>query len=161
MMRKNTNDFSDVKIGCRLYNYIRDEYCHVIGIDDSSAYRLLVKYEDDYTDIFTADGKFHTYDVNQTLFWDKPQIIAPSKPFDLKSFLEEQLVPVEFDSSCENYCFVYNNLYNTFTVDTSQYDEYATVYFHYDNVDYVAEVLSDEQVTMEELTKVFKELGWL
>lgn len=160
-MKNNTNDFSVAKAGDRLYNYIRDKYCTVIGIDDSCIYSLRVIYEDDDTDMFTVDGKLHAYDVNPVLFWDKPQIIAPSKPLDLKSFLKEQLVPVEFDSSCENYCLTYNNLHSTFTVITSQYVEYATVYFHYDNVDYVAEVLSDEQITMKELVKAFKELGWL
>ena len=121
----------------------------------------MVNFEDGSQDLFTTDGKNHLYDVNPVLFWDKPQIIAPSKPLDLKSFLKEQLVPVEFVSSCENYCLTYNNLYNTFMVNTSQYDEYATVYFHYDNVYYVAEVLREEQVTMKELVKAFKELGWL
>lgn len=160
-MRNNTNDFSVAKIGDRVYDYVRDEYGEVVGIDNDCPFCVMVNFEDGSQDLFTSDGKNHLYDVNPVLFWDKPQIIAPSKPLDLKSFLKEQLIPVEFDSSCENYCLTYNNLHSTFTVSASQYDEYATVYFHYDNVDYVAEVLTEEQITMKELVKAFKELGWL
>ena len=160
-MRNNTNDFLVAKIGDRVYNYVRDEYGTVVANYVERPFGLMVNFDDGNEGRFTHDGKDSLYDVNPVLFWDKPQIIAPSKPLDLKSFLKEQLVPVKFDSSCENYCFVYDNLYNTLTVITSQYVEYATVYFHYDNVDYVAEALSDEQITMKELVKAFKELGWL
>ena len=160
-MRNNTNDFSVAKIGDRVYNYVIDEYGTVVANYEDCPFGLVVNFEDGSEGRFTYDGKDSLYDVNPILFWDKPQIIAPPKPLDLKSFLKEQLVPVEFDSSCENYCLMYNNLYNKFTVNVSQYEEYATVYFHYDNVDYVAEFLNDEQITMKELVKAFKELGWI
>lgn len=160
-MRNNTNDFSVAKIGDRVYDYIRDEYGEVAGNDEDCPFGLLVNFEDGSQGRFTYDGKDFLDTVNPILFWDKPQIIAPPKPLDLKSFLKEQLVPVEFDSSCENYCLMYDSLCNKFMVNGSQYDEYATVYFHYDNVEYVAEVLNDEQVNMKELVTAFKELGWL
>lgn len=160
-MRNNTNDFSVAKIGDRVYNYVRDEYGTVVANYADRTFGLIVNFDDGSQGRFTHDGKDFLDTVNPILFWDKPQIIAPSKPFDLKNFLKEQLVPIEFDSSRENYFFVYDNLCNTFTVNASQYDEYATVYFGGDNVYYVARVLREEQVTMKELVKAFKELGWL
>lgn len=161
-MRNNTNDFSVAKFGDRVYNYVKDEYGTVIANYGDFPFGLVVNFEDGTEGRFTHDGKeMYLYDINPILFWDKPQIIAPPKPFDLKSFLREQLVPVEFDSSRENYFFVYDNLHNTFTVNASKHDEYTAVYFGGDNVYYIARVLREEQITMKELIKAFKELGWL
>ena len=172
-MRNNTNDFSAAKIGDRVYNYVRDEYGTVVSNYGNPPFGLMVKFEDGSESRFTNDGKDSLYDVNPVLFWDKPQIIAPPKPFDLKSFLKERIKPIDVDD--ENFD-TYSNYFHCSEGD--YYDTYDYEWkiinrrksnvigvFHFTIIKgsprTIEDALIENEVSYKDMIKCLKELGWL
>lgn len=75
---KNTNDFSKAKVGDKVY-YIFIGSGTILSTTHDSEYPILVEFYGG-RNTFTADGKMFHNHIYQSLFWSKPEIIAPEKP---------------------------------------------------------------------------------
>lgn len=72
-----TNDFSSVKVGDKLWSIQLGE-CEVMGANYN---HVVVKRVSSTVDLcYELDGKHLKGDAHQSLFWFKPEIIAPPRP---------------------------------------------------------------------------------
>ena len=74
------SDFSGVKVGDKLWSVQLGE-CEVIGIGYSCGNRFIKCVGDKGVMAgYDCDGRRSTHDVNQSLFWSRPENIAPPRP---------------------------------------------------------------------------------
>lgn len=76
-MCDSSSDFSGVKVGDKLWSVQLGE-CEVLYI--STGEWPIVCQNERGTGAYTANGKKMEDDVNPSLFWSRPKIIAPPKP---------------------------------------------------------------------------------
>ena len=77
--------FRDAKIGDRVFDYTLQKWGTIVDFHPKAYFAILVEFgETEGLESYTIEGK-NKIDSAQTLFWDKPLVIAPSKPLpDLK-----------------------------------------------------------------------------
>lgn len=84
----NTNDFSKAKVGDKLWS-LQGGPCKVVSCVGISAYPIRVMYVNGKEDYYTANGRYLEKESYQSLFWSKPEIIAPEKPVKMKEVAVE------------------------------------------------------------------------
>lgn len=77
-MCENTSDFSGVKVGDKLWSVQLGE-CEVSETSRAGIYRIFCKSKLSEAS-YTASGLYSEEAAVQSLFWSRPEIIAPPKP---------------------------------------------------------------------------------
>ena len=74
------NDFSDVKVGDKLWS-VRLGECEVVEIDPCCGYTgILCRNLGGYTEEYYPNGNYFSDDAVPSLYWSRPEIIAPPRP---------------------------------------------------------------------------------
>lgn len=76
-MCENTNDFSGVNVGDKLWSMQLGE-CEVVRVDNDTWPYVCQGVGG--MECYTSDGKVMATDAFPSLFWSRPEIIAPPKP---------------------------------------------------------------------------------
>lgn len=118
------NDFSKAKIGQRVYSVLSG-YGVITKLDfDNEPYVIFVDF-DEYGDNFTVNGFSLVSHKHPTLYWDKPEIIAPPEPIQTKLINGVEVPDISFQPDLnESYHFpapCYEYLYGH-----TEYEDYET-----------------------------------
>lgn len=71
--------FETAKVGDKVWSLFSG-WGVITTMSPDNTYWLRVKYGIGKFDWYTMDGKYHPSNINQTLFWDEVEIVAPHKP---------------------------------------------------------------------------------
>ena len=94
MKTENTNDFSKCKVGDKLWS-IQLGDCEILSVTNTELqYPILVCGESRRRCTYTRAGMFYQDDINQSLFFSNPNIIAPPEPPRLPDYKEGQWIAV-------------------------------------------------------------------
>lgn len=109
------NDFSSAKIGQTVYCLLNG-YGTIADIDSSNKYPLKVNFSTG-GEYYTFEGLLQIYNSTPVLYWDKPEIIAPSAPPTIKLINGIEVPDISFQpKENERYYFpkpTYKNLYSS------------------------------------------------
>jgi hypothetical protein len=90
----NTNDFSKCKVGDKLW-CIQLGDCAVIEIKNTSFdYRLKLRNSNGREETYTFEGRRDLADVQQSIFFSNPNIIAPPEPIRLPDYKPGEWIAV-------------------------------------------------------------------
>lgn len=86
-----TTTFETAKVGDKVWSLLSG-WGVIITMKPEDTYSLRVKFGTGRSNWYTMDGKNHSSNKNQTLFWDEVKIVAPHKslpdfPADTKLFV--------------------------------------------------------------------------
>lgn len=81
---KPPQDFSSAKKGDKVYS-TEYGYGQISDVHKDRLYCIEVLFEEEQANkpSYTLNGKFRKESVSSSLFWDKPEIIAPCKPIEV------------------------------------------------------------------------------
>ena len=78
-------DFTDARVGDKVYYYPKGEGVITHIYQTSPRPAPITVYVGNNYYFFRMDGKVHEHDTHQSLFWSKPDIIAPPMPVRKKT----------------------------------------------------------------------------
>ena len=154
--------FGDVYPGEMVYYYPKDMFVPINTVTDycnggCQELGIEVKGKTMYFDEYGCE-RFS--DKNPTLFWDKPKLEIPKKPFNLKSEYKK-LQRKEFVYGETNCIISLDSDYGEISWDWDYYEyrqEIGVCYYQKESIQDFIDILNDNKVTFDELEKVVKEV---
>lgn len=135
-------------------------YCKVIKIDLNQNIFLAKSIKTEEELWYTFDGRESGgiyCNVEQSIFWEKPNFEIPKKLFNLKRAIRK-IAKLEgmYD---ENYFLMWSNEKNKIVMGSTKENEVPnTIYFTYTSIVNLLEEIEDKEITKEKFFKVMKEL---
>ena len=122
--------FKNAQIGDRVYDYVLDKWGVIIDVNSDVCDGCPIEVEfDSVIRFYTYDGRHFGANTNPILFWDRVEIVAPPRPFNLLQFLQDNLIQRKFIYGVENYYLIWNNRLNCVSYDYCLVSEEDKIYF--------------------------------
>lgn len=155
--------FRQAKVGDTVYDLIYGKGI-IVGIRENNTYPILVEFNNFGRVGYTYKGQYLTEDNKPRLYWNEvklPSDEEDKKPFDLTEYLKRNLTPKDFVFGERNFYLRYegeSGVGEWGYGDLSYLDNLAQ--FFDDPSDEVLEKLNEKKITVKEVIKSFRELGW-
>lgn len=153
------NNIDEIEYGDELWSFQLGD-CKVTKIDLNQNIFLAksIKTEEEiwYTFDGRESGKFH-WNIEQSIFWEKPNFEIPNKPFNLKRAIRK-IAKLEgmYD---ENYFLMWSNEKNKIVMGSTKENEVPnTIYFTYTSIVNLLNEIENKKITKEKFLKVMKEM---
>lgn len=145
--------FDEVKVGDKLYAIGLGEAI-VINVDKDN---FNVIGESNMFRTYYKDGKYHIFDIEPSIFWEKPKLeYSKEKPFDLEKELRE-LDRIEFRTGKDNYFLAWSNKWkciNSYSMINLQNP--FLICFTEESINNFMKNIKDKEITKEQFFTAYK-----
>lgn len=145
--------FDEVKVGDKLYAIGLGEAI-VINVDKDS---FNVIGESNIFRTYYKDGKSHIFDIEPSIFWEKPKLeYIKEKPFYLEDELRKLEIK-EFEVAEKNYFLIWDNAYKSIYYDAFGNNEQPNIkYFTEQSINNFMKNVKNKKITKEQFFTAYK-----